>query len=324
MTSHSPSADLDARHSSLDTLPLLSVRDLTVRVPLGGRLYPAVEGVSFDVAEGESLAIVGESGCGKTLLARGLVNLPPDGGCVEGSVRLGGRELAGEPESAWQRLRGGQLALVFQEPASAFDPVRTVGSQIVEAIRLHRSGSRQRARRPRPRAAGRSRVSRPRPRHGRASAPALGGTAAEGLPRHGARRRPAGPARRRTVVGARRDGGRAGDGAARSAAPRPGPDARSDHPRSRSRRPPQRPSHGALRGPRRGGSRDRRDLPLASAPVHAGPSRFRAEALLGEGRSPGGDPGGGPGSAATPRHRPVRSRLAAPIGSIRASAASRH
>jgi oligopeptide/dipeptide ABC transporter ATP-binding protein len=117
-----------------------------VEVPIAGKLYPAVDGVSFDVAEGECLAMVGESGCGKTLLARALVNLPPSGGRVAGSVRLSGRELTGLTDEQWRRVRGGQVGFVFQEPASAFDPVATVGAQIGEAVRLHRDVSRSAAR----------------------------------------------------------------------------------------------------------------------------------------------------------------------------------
>jgi oligopeptide/dipeptide ABC transporter ATP-binding protein len=125
---------------------LLAVRDLRVEVPVAGKLYPAVDGVSFQAAEGECLAVVGESGCGKTLLARALVNLPPAGARVTGSVRLAGRELTDLPDAQWRRVRGGEVGFVLQEPASAFDPVATIGSQIAEAIRLHRDVSRTRAR----------------------------------------------------------------------------------------------------------------------------------------------------------------------------------
>jgi oligopeptide/dipeptide ABC transporter ATP-binding protein len=125
---------------------LLSVRDLRVEVPVAGKLCPAVDGVSFEAAEGECLAIVGESGCGKTLLARALVHLPPAGGRVTGSVRLFGRELTDLSDAEWRRVRGGQVGFVLQEPASAFDPVATVGAQIAEAVRLHRDVSRACAR----------------------------------------------------------------------------------------------------------------------------------------------------------------------------------
>jgi peptide/nickel transport system ATP-binding protein len=115
-------------------------------VPVGGRRYAAVGGVSFEAAEGECVAIVGESGCGKTLLARALVNLLPRGARASGSVRLDGRELFGSSEDEWRRVRGGAVGFVFQEPAAAFDPVATVGSQIAEAVRLHRGGTLEAAR----------------------------------------------------------------------------------------------------------------------------------------------------------------------------------
>jgi peptide/nickel transport system ATP-binding protein len=114
------------------------VRDLRVEVPVGGRLAPAVDGVSFTLAPGEALAVVGESGCGKTLAARALLGLSPEGSRVTGSIRIAGRELAGARESAWRRVRGREIGLVFQEPGAALDPVLTVGAQIREAILAHR------------------------------------------------------------------------------------------------------------------------------------------------------------------------------------------
>lgn len=105
---------------------------------MAGRLEPAVDGVSFDLSKGEALAVVGESGCGKTLMGRSLLGLIPPGARVHGSIRLSGRELAGSSEEEWRTVRGNRIALVFQEPAAAFDPVATVGSQIVEAARAHR------------------------------------------------------------------------------------------------------------------------------------------------------------------------------------------
>ncbi len=102
--------------------------------------------MSFTLAAGESLAVVGESGSGKTQLARALLGLPPGGARVSGHLATSGRDLLSLSEDEWCGVRGGQIGLVFQEPASAFDPVRTIGAQIVEAIRLHRSVSRGQAR----------------------------------------------------------------------------------------------------------------------------------------------------------------------------------
>src|SRR5215467_13386764 len=105
--------------------PLLSVRNLTVELSLSGKWRPAVAGVSFDLAAGESLAVVGETGCGKTLLGRALVNLAPEGARVAGRVQLRGNDLFGLSESEWTKVRGGEIAMVFQEPAAALDPVQT-------------------------------------------------------------------------------------------------------------------------------------------------------------------------------------------------------
>ncbi len=119
------------------------MQDLRVGVPAGRAFAPAVDGVSFHLAAGESLGVVGESGCGKTLLGRALLGLSPEGSRVSGSIRLAGRELVGERESGWRHVRGREIGLVFQEPGAAFDPVWTVGAQILEAILSHKSvGSR--------------------------------------------------------------------------------------------------------------------------------------------------------------------------------------
>src|SRR5262249_34959296 len=116
---------------------LLSVRDLRVEIPIDGTFFPAVDGVDFDLHSGEALAIVGESGCGKSLTARALINLLPEGSRVSGSVTYRGCDLLELDESHWRDLRGGEIAMVFQEPAAALDPVQTIGDQIREAITAH-------------------------------------------------------------------------------------------------------------------------------------------------------------------------------------------
>jgi peptide/nickel transport system ATP-binding protein len=109
-----------------------------------------VDGVSFTLASGEAVAVVGESGCGKTQLARAILGLPPEGGRVAGRVLYAGRDLLGLSEPEWQSVRGRQIGLVFQEPAAALDPLQTIGAQIAESINLHgglpRRQARQRAR----------------------------------------------------------------------------------------------------------------------------------------------------------------------------------
>ena len=118
--------------------PLIAAEDLTVLLPAGERRRPAVDRVSFSIAEGEALALVGESGCGKTQLARALLGLSPDGARIEGRVRLAGREISGLSDRDWSEVRGREIAMVFQEPASALDPVRTIGQHLDEAVALHR------------------------------------------------------------------------------------------------------------------------------------------------------------------------------------------
>jgi oligopeptide/dipeptide ABC transporter ATP-binding protein len=116
-------------------------------VPLGSRFFPAVDGVSFDLVKGESLGVAGESGCGKTLLGRALLNLAPEGARVSGALLWEGSDLLRLPEREWDPIRGGRIGMVFQEPGAALDPVQTVGDQIREAIRLHERVSARQARR---------------------------------------------------------------------------------------------------------------------------------------------------------------------------------
>ncbi len=124
--------------------PLLSVRALTIAVPgPSGGEASAVDGVSFDVAAGEIVALVGESGCGKTLTSLALVDLlPPLVRKVSGDVSFEGRDVQALPAREKERLRGGGIGLVFQEPASALDPVRTIGSELAAVVARHRRLSR--------------------------------------------------------------------------------------------------------------------------------------------------------------------------------------
>jgi oligopeptide/dipeptide ABC transporter ATP-binding protein len=128
------------------TGPLLSVRDLRVRVNRSSGSFLAVDGVSFDLAAGSALGLVGESGSGKSLTLRALMALPPRSVEIEsGSVVLGGEELPLTGASA-RRLRRGRMAMVFQDPLSALDPVQTVGDQVAEVPRRVLGMSRGRAR----------------------------------------------------------------------------------------------------------------------------------------------------------------------------------
>ena len=115
--------------------PLLEVRDL--RVELDGRVRP-VDGISFSIGAGETFALVGESGCGKSMTALALMRLLPDGGCIAGgAVAVAGRELLPLTEAEMRSVRGGDMAMIFQEPATSLNPVMTVGRQIGEALSRH-------------------------------------------------------------------------------------------------------------------------------------------------------------------------------------------
>ncbi len=118
------------------TAALLEIADLGVSFPALGGPVRAVDGLSLTVHARQMLAIVGESGCGKTATAMAMLRLPP-GHIDRGSLRLEGRELTTLSEGAMRRVRGGQIAMVFQEPATSLNPVLAVGEQIIEAILLH-------------------------------------------------------------------------------------------------------------------------------------------------------------------------------------------
>ncbi|TMA99019.1 MAG: ABC transporter ATP-binding protein, partial [Deltaproteobacteria bacterium] len=127
-------------------MPLLEVRDLRTSFFLEGGEARAVDGVSFTLDAGRVLGLVGESGCGKSVTALSLMRLvPPPGRIVGGEVRLDGRDLLGLPERDMRAVRGAGLAMIFQEPMTSLNPVFTVGSQIAEAVRLHRPVSRREA-----------------------------------------------------------------------------------------------------------------------------------------------------------------------------------
>src|SRR5262249_35917503 len=115
--------------------PVLEVRGLAVEFPLSsGRIRPVLD-VSFALGTREKLGLVGESGCGKSLTALSLMRLLPSPGRIAaGSVVLGGRDLTTLSERQMARVRGGRIAMVYQDPMSSLNPVRSVGRQIVEAI----------------------------------------------------------------------------------------------------------------------------------------------------------------------------------------------
>jgi peptide/nickel transport system ATP-binding protein/oligopeptide transport system ATP-binding protein len=132
-----------------DGTPLLSVRDLRTWFYTDQGIARAVDGVSFDVRAGETLGIVGESGCGKTVTSLSILGLlpqPPARVEAGSAIRFAGEELVGVGERRLRALRGNEISMIFQEPMSSLNPVYTVGDQIGEALRLHKGLDRRAAR----------------------------------------------------------------------------------------------------------------------------------------------------------------------------------
>jgi len=127
-------------------MALLEVRDLRMVFPTDAGDARAVDGVSFSLDRGHVLGLVGESGCGKSMTALCLMQLvPPPGRIVGGRIVFQGRDLLGLPEHEMRALRGAQMAMIFQEPMTALNPVLSAGDQVAEAIFLHKGVSRRRA-----------------------------------------------------------------------------------------------------------------------------------------------------------------------------------
>jgi len=127
-------------------MALLEVRELETVFALNGRHVHAVNHVSFAIEAGRVLGLVGESGCGKSMTALSMMRLVPSPGRIAGGrVLLDGRDLLALPEREMRAVRGAGLAMIFQEPMTALNPVFTVGSQIAEALRLHRPMGRREA-----------------------------------------------------------------------------------------------------------------------------------------------------------------------------------
>ena len=125
---------------------LLEVEDLRVAFAVGGREVRAVDGVTYTVDAGQTLAIIGESGSGKTVGCRAIMGLLPTGTEISGSARLRGTELIGLSDGQLRKHRGSDMAMVFQDPARSLNPTMRVGKQITEAITTHRKVSKTEAR----------------------------------------------------------------------------------------------------------------------------------------------------------------------------------
>ena len=128
--------------------PLLSVRDLRTHFFDVDGVLRAVDGISFDVPAGEMLGIVGESGCGKSVTALSVMRLLPRNAArtISGAILFEGQDLLQLDESAMRDIRGNRIAMIFQEPMTALNPLLRVGEQIAEALRIHTGAGRRRAR----------------------------------------------------------------------------------------------------------------------------------------------------------------------------------
>jgi peptide/nickel transport system ATP-binding protein len=125
---------------------LLEITDLRTEIQLKEGVVHAVDGVTLHVDEGETLGIVGESGCGKTMTALTIMQLLPNGGRIAGgSIKLGNRELTELNPEAMRKIRGDEIGMIFQDPLSSLNPTHTVGKQIAETVLLHREVTKKEA-----------------------------------------------------------------------------------------------------------------------------------------------------------------------------------
>ena len=127
-------------------MALLEINDLRTEIQLKEGVVHAVDGVTLHVDEGETLGIVGESGCGKTMTALSIMKLLPTGGSiVGGSIKLSGTEISSLSDEDMRRVRGNEIGMIFQDPLTSLNPTMTVGKQIAEAVKLHRGANNEQA-----------------------------------------------------------------------------------------------------------------------------------------------------------------------------------
>ncbi|GIO21520.1 ABC transporter ATP-binding protein [Oceanobacillus sp. J11TS1] len=125
--------------------PLLSVNHLKTYFQSDDGLVKAVDGINFDVYQGETVCIVGESGCGKSVTAMSIMGLLPDSSTIQGSINLDGEELTKLSKGNMRRIRGNKLSMIFQEPMTSLNPVMTIGEQITEVLLEHQVISKKQA-----------------------------------------------------------------------------------------------------------------------------------------------------------------------------------
>jgi peptide/nickel transport system ATP-binding protein len=122
--------------------PVLEIEDLSTHIKLTRSVVQAVDNIDLHIEAGETLGIVGESGCGKSMTGLSIMALlPPGGSIVNGSIKLAGRELVGLRDEELRKIRGNDVAMVFQDPLTSLDPTKTIGYQVAEPVRLHRGVS---------------------------------------------------------------------------------------------------------------------------------------------------------------------------------------
>ena len=238
-----------------------------------GGLQRVVDRTSFSLDEGESLGVVGESGSGKTMTALALMALTPEGARVSGSIRFEGRELIGLDEDGMRQLRGDRIAMIFQEPMTALNPLRRVGAQVAEPLMLHRALSKREAQARAVAVARACAIGRAGTRGAILSVRALRRRTAAGDDRHGDRLYAAPGHCRRADHGARRHGAGAHSRPHRRLARGIEDGDPACQSRSRGDRRTLRPRHRHVRGHDHGERAGRGGVARAQKPLHAGAAR---------------------------------------------------